>query len=440
MVGTRFILNSRYFHIAKPGEKLSDHALSGEHVANLVRYCGTRETVDKNIDMADDLPITFKQKVSVKDLLNLCTEKGLSAECEEYKAYEANPTRANASSLMLHLANKLSENTSLNLSEQNIVNEAIRLAQFYDVKNRPATKKQKETIKEFLEQLNYKDDEDKPLEYTDYINNPTMSNASDLISRLAEELLFNEAGNLIEYAAKRPGAYKVGEHGLFSSYPDVDLDRVAEEVATHNGNIWTDILSLRREDADRLGYDCQKPWKDLIMSKVDLIAEAHGININNLQWYAAMHNTGHHPHVHLFVYSTDPKEGFLSKKNIKNLKSEFVNEIFKDERQEIYINKDKYLNELISQSKALLNNLLSEPNQYISDETLKYLVNQMLTLSSKDFSKGRNTYGFSSPDKKKLVDDILTTLVSNNNQLSNLYDKWCDESYSLSKYYSKKNL
>lgn len=153
MVGTRFILNSRYFHIAKPGEKLSDHALSGEHAANLVRYCGTRETVDKNIDMADDLPITFKQKVSVKDLLNLCTEKGLSAECEEYKAYEANPTRANASSLMLHLANKLSENTSLNLSEQNIVNEAIRLAQFYDVKNRPATKKQKETIKEFLEQL-----------------------------------------------------------------------------------------------------------------------------------------------------------------------------------------------------------------------------------------------------------------------------------------------
>ncbi len=438
MVGTRFILNSRYFHIAKPGEKLSDHALSGEHAANLVRYCGTRETVDKNIDMADDLPITFKQKVSVKDLLNLCTEKGLSAECEEYKAYEANPTRANASSLMLHLANKLSENTSLNLSEQNIVNEAIRLAQFYDVKNRPATKKQEETIKEFLEQLNYKDDEDKPLEYTDYINNPTMSNASDLISRLAEELLFNEAGNLIEYTAKRPGAYKVGEHGLFSSYPDVDLDRVAEEVSTHDGNIWTDILSLRREDADRLGYDCQKPWKDLIMSKVDLIAEAHGININNLQWYAGMHNTGHHPHVHLFVYSTDPKEGFLSKKNIKNLKSEFVNEIFKDERQEIYINKDKYLNELISQSKALLNNLLSEPNQYISDETLKYLVNQMLTLSSKDFSKGRNTYGFSSPDKKKLVDDILTTLVSNNNQLSNLYDKWCDESYSLSKYYSKK--
>ena len=61
---------------------------------------------------------------------------------------------------MLHLANKLSENTSLNLSEQNIVNEAIRLAQFYDVKNRPATKKQEETIKEFLEQLNYKDDED----------------------------------------------------------------------------------------------------------------------------------------------------------------------------------------------------------------------------------------------------------------------------------------
>ncbi len=130
-------------------KKAKRYALSGEHAANLVRYCGTRETVEKNIDMADDLPITFKQKVSVKDLLNLCTEKGLSAECEEYKAYETNPTRANASSLMLHLANKLSENTSLNLSEQNIVNEAIRLAQFYDVKNRPATKKQKETIKVF---------------------------------------------------------------------------------------------------------------------------------------------------------------------------------------------------------------------------------------------------------------------------------------------------
>ena len=51
--------------------------------------------------------------------------------------------------------------------------------------------------------------------------------------------------NLVEY---------VGKHGLFSSVPNVDIKQAQEEIANCKGNIWTHVISLRREDADALGY------------------------------------------------------------------------------------------------------------------------------------------------------------------------------------------
>lgn len=355
MSGARFIMNARFFHIAKPGEKLSKHALSAAHVARLVEYCGTRESV------------------------------------------------------------------ALNIAE--------------DRKDLPATKKQIETLNEFFDLV---EDYKETLEYDDYIKAPTRQNASELISRLSELLYingmgFDEVSNLIEYAAKRPGAVRVGEHGLFSSFENVDLENAKNELSTHKGNIWTEIYSLRREDADRLGYDSQKPWRDLVMLNIDTIAKAHRIKPENLRWYAAMHNTSHHPHIHLFVYSTDPTEGFLNQKSIENLKSAFATKVFANELEEIYSQKDHYKKQLNTEVKNTLTKLLANPESSFEDEKLNEIANKMLTLSQRYI--GKVVYGFQPKEVKAIVNDIEHSLVSDNPLLSKLYGEWCNQQFNIERLY-----
>lgn len=355
MSGARFIMNARYFHVARPGEKLSKHALSGPHVAALVEYCGTRETV------------------------------------------------------------------ALNIAE--------------DRKDLPATNKQIETLNEFFDLV---EDYKETLEYDDYIKAPTRQNASELISRLSELLYINDTGfdevsNLVEYAAKRPGAVKVGEHGLFSSFENVDLENAKNELSTHKGNIWTEVYSLRREDADRLGYDSQKPWRDLVMLNIDKIAKAHRIKPENLRWYAAMHNTSHHPHIHLFVYSTDPTEGFLNQKGIEDLKSAFATKVFANELEEIYSQKDYYKKQLNTEAKNALSKLLANPETSFENEKLNEIANKMLTLSQRYI--GKAVYGFQPKEVKAIVNDIEHSLVSDNPLLSKLYGEWCNQQFNIERLY-----
>lgn len=371
MQGARFILNTRYFSIAKPGEQVSDYKLSGEHVKRLVLYCGTRETVSLEVK---------------------------------------------------------SENMSLS-----------------------ATLKQQQTIDGLLKELqNGNENEGKEtFEYKDYLEALTRQNASELISRLSEIILYggnaksiDEVENLVDYAANRPGVVRVGEHGLFSSFPNVDLDKAAEEISTHEGNIWTHILSLRREDADKLGYDSQQPWRDLVMSHIDDIAEAHEIKVENLRWYAAMHNTGHHPHIHLFVYSADPvnNEGFFNEKknkSISNLKSAFANDIFKDDPYFTYAKEQKTesRNELRKQSEKLLGELVNGKNAGFSDEKIELLSNKMNELADSLPSKGKPVYGFLPKEQKALVDEIQKIFVYDNPLLSQLYQNWCAEQNNIVRLY-----
>lgn len=317
--------------------------------------------------------------------------------------------------------------------------------------NLSVTLKQQQTIDELLKELqNGNENEGKEtFEYKDYLEAPTRQNASELISRLSEIILYggnaksiDEVENLVDYAANRPGVVRVGEHGLFSSFPNVDLDKAAEEISTHEGNIWTHILSLRREDADKLGYDSQKPWRDLVMAHIDDIAEAHEIKVDNLRWYAAMHNTGHHPHIHLFVYSADPvnNEGFFNEKknkSISNLKSAFANDIFKDDPYFTYAKEQKteYRNELSKQSEKLLNELLHGKNAGFSNEKIELLSNKMNELADSLPLKGKAVYGFLPKEQKALVDEIQKIFVNDNPMLSKLYQNWCAEQNNIVRLY-----
>ena len=200
----------------------------------------------------------------------------------------------------------------------------------------PATDRQKSLIEDILAKI---PDANRMHEYHDYIQRPTRENASEFITQALENNLdiIAKKKNYMDYLANRPGVEIIGTHGLFSNEGEpVVLSRVAEEVANHPGVIWTNVISLRREDAERLGYDSAAQWQALLRSRVQLLCENYKIDSRNLKWYAAFHNESHHPHVHLVVYSSDPSEGYLTAKGIDAMRSAYAHDIFRQEFLSIY--------------------------------------------------------------------------------------------------------
>ena len=193
------------------------------------------------------------------------------------------------------------------------------------IDNSPATKKQQTLINSITK--NYPVSQ-KFIEYVDYKNNSNKSNATEFIDTFIERNAdrAEELKALVSYIAERPSVKKLGKHGLFSQTDDkIDLDSVAEEISNHKGIVWRHVISLKREDAERLGYNNADKWKKQVRKNMIEIAKAHNIQPSDLQWYAAFHNTTHHPHIHLLVYSKSG-QGYLTNKGIESMRSVFGND------------------------------------------------------------------------------------------------------------------
>lgn len=263
-------------------------------------------------------------------------------------------------------------------------------------------------------------------EYEDYMANPTKQNASAFISVIAESnpQLFADRETYLNYIATRPHVEKQGEHGLFGAEDAVDLSSVKEEVSNHDGVIWTPIMSLRREDASRLGYDTAEMWRSLIRAKQMELAEAFGIPYEDFRWYGAFHNEGHHPHMHMVVYSAGSRRGFLREKDIEKVKSILANEIFKHDMYELYDEKTAAREKISVESKKRLSELAEQMrNKDCSGlelcEMLVSLAEQLKPLN------GKKQYGYLPKPLKKEVDDIVKALAADAD-MQNLYAAWCD--------------
>ena len=200
----------------------------------------------------------------------------------------------------------------------------------------PATKQQEKLIAKILADF---PDSATLLEYADYQSEPNMGNASEFISRAiednADDLLSSKT--YADYIATRPRAQRFGSHGLFTDDGvRVQLEKVSEELNLHEGNVWTAIISLRREDAERLGFNSGERWRDMLRAQTQELSDAFHIPMTDLKWFAAFHNEGHHPHVHLMVYSANPKEGYLSPKGVEHLRSSLAKEIFAQDLFSVY--------------------------------------------------------------------------------------------------------
>jgi len=300
----------------------------------------------------------------------------------------------------------------------------------------PATEKQQELLSDLLKDF---PEAKKYLEYEDYKNDSTVENASELISAIIERNadVIGNRQNFVGYMAMRPGVEKRGSHGLFNDRDEpIILNQAANEIANHPGNIWSHVVSLRREDAIRLGYDNSDRWRDLVKRHIADISEAQRIPLCNLKWYAAFHDTTHHPHIHLLVYSTNAKQGFLTKQGIDKIRSVFANDIFYDDLQSIYQKQTVRRDELKAESKKYVENLLKEIAEGdFENAELEKLIKVLHTQLKN--CKGKKVYGYLPPHVKETVDKIFKEL-SKDKSIQSLYEKWCELERQKYKTYTQK--
>ena len=247
----------------------------------------------------------------------------------------------------------------------------------------------------------------KYFEYQDYLDEPTKKNATEFLDAYIERNAdrVNDLQKLVEYMAERPG-----------------VEEVAAEVADHPGYIWTHVISLHREDAERLGYNNAAAWKELVRRNMTELAAAHKIDIDNLQWYAAFHDTAHHPHIHLLVYAKDAKQGWLSKKGIDELRSTFGNDIFRQEQYKLFTMETELRDRLKEEARERLQKLLEELNDsYAPDnETLELFQKLIEQLGS---YHARKQYAYLPPEIKATVNAVVQALAQDE-RIAELYDEW----------------
>ena len=298
----------------------------------------------------------------------------------------------------------------------------IRSQKFVD-RNANATKNQEQLINNLINDF---PESKRYLEYEDYEREPTIENAGELISTIVERNadVVGNRQNFVGYMAMRPGVEKRGSHGLFNEKNEpIILNQAANEIAEHKGNVWSHVVSLRREDAVRLGFDNSDAWRELVKRHISDIAKAQNIPLCNLKWYAAYHDTTHHPHIHLLVYSTNPKQGFLTKAGIDKVRSVFANDIFHDDLQSIYQEQTVSRDELKAVSKnefeSIVNMIASNDH---TDPQLEELIRKLYIQLQN--VKGKKVYGYLPMEIKETVNKIFSELAKDEN-IQQLYEKWC---------------
>ena len=236
----------------------------------------------------------------------------------------------------------------------------------------------------------------------------------------------------VQYAAERPGVVKLGEHGLFGQEDYVDLEKASKEIYNHKGIVWTEVVSLRQEDAERLGYDTPEAWRNLVRSKQFEIAYYHKIPADNLKWYGAFHKAEGHYHMHLIVFNKNPSGEFISKKNYNQYKDMFTKTIFKDELKQIYDERQSLRDKIIDEIKKTVDGFeinIGEPSAEFAEKLneLKF---------SLDGYKGKKNYQFLSKDQKEKVDAVVKVVCQDDN-LQELYRQWCLVELTRLRYYYK---
>lgn len=289
----------------------------------------------------------------------------------------------------------------------------------------PTSLKQKQLIEKILTDF---PDSKEMLEYEDYLKEPTVGNASEFITRALEDNSYEvlQTKTYADYIATRPRAQRFGSHGLFTDDGvQVKLNEVSDELNNYGGNVWTVIISLRREDAERLGYNVGERWRDMLRTQTAALAENFKIPMEHLKWYAAFHNESHHPHVHLMVYADDGIKPYLSQKGVMNLRSSFAKDIFAQELLCVYEKQTEHRDALRLHSREMIAEIVSRINSGTYDNPkLEEMLLQLADRLSK--TSGKKQYGYLKDNVKAIVNRIVDELAADE-RIASLYDLWYEQ-------------
>ena len=294
----------------------------------------------------------------------------------------------------------------------------------------PATAEQQKQIKALIKKHPQSKESH---EYEDYLANPTRGNADAFLWNICEEYQDGPKRDVyLKYIDERPGS-----NGLFTDEGvPIVLSQVQKEMNDHPGNIWTHIISLRREDAERLGYNSPDAWMHLLRSQRNMIAQQMKIAPENFRWYAAFHNEGHHPHVHLMAYSVNPNEAYLSTKGIETIKSNLAQEIFCQDLLQIYQKQSDIRDELRQESRDRITEIVDALNHGSCDNPqMQRMLVQLADRLAK--AKGKKQYGYLNAGTKKLVDAIVTDLAGDS-RIQELYSLWYKQKEDVLRTYTNK--
>ena len=298
----------------------------------------------------------------------------------------------------------------------------------------PTTKKQQELVEKILKDF---PDAKELHEYLDYKSAQSVGTASAFISQVMDDNAdeISDRKTYADYIATRPRAERFGSHGLFTDDGvEIKLSKVSEELNQYEGNVYTAILSLRREDAQRLGFDLGVRWRDMLRTQTLALSENLKIPMEHLKWYAAFHNEGHHPHVHLIAYSSEPSEGYLSPQGVEKLRSAFARDIFSQDLVQVYEQQTAYRNELRKTGQTQAAELVAKISSGSSEHPV---VENLLRRLSEELKStpGKKVYAYLKPEVKRLVDEIVGELSKDEN-ISALYDLWYSQREEVLKTYT----
>ena len=286
----------------------------------------------------------------------------------------------------------------------------------------PATKKQQAYIQRLLRDFHGADE---LLEYEDYRNAPTQGNANAFIRQVQEDFAepMSRMENYLDYVSHRPGVQMDGEHGLWCAGGKVrNLSQAVREVAEYTGSVWTPVVAIRREDAERLGYNDVESWRQLVCACTPEIARGYKIPLEHLRWYAAFHRKEDSVHIHMVVFSSNPREGYLTRQGIRQVKSAFGRRIFQQDLLHVYEQKTEYRDTLSRDAEHAMAGLIAQMEQgQLQNENLERLI---LELSRRlQNTKGKKVYGYLPPVAKALVDAIVDELAKDG-RVAAAYDLW----------------
>ena len=300
--------------------------------------------------------------------------------------------------------------------------------------NRPPTRKQEQLIAKLVKDF---PDAQELMEYEDYVSHPTKATASALITLALESNWDRVQGTegYAKYIALRPRAERLGNHGLFGDADHVSLDKAMNELERYTGNVWTHIISLHREDAERLGYNHAEAWRTLLRTHRNDIAAAMKIPPEDYRWYAAFHDEGNHPHVHMMAWSAKPNQAYLSKDGIRQIKSALTNQIFRQELLHVYEQKSKSRDELVAEARKAMLELAKAMREMTC---IHPEAEQMIWNLSRQLGQvgGRKTYGYLPKPMKKLVDEIVDQMARLPT-VDACYQTWWELQCQVEDYYSE---